>query len=37
MREHLSWRSLGDFILGDGNQITGMDLETAARQALGFA
>jgi hypothetical protein len=33
MREHLSWRSLGDFVLGNGNQITGMHLEEAARRA----
>jgi len=34
MREHLSWRSLGDFVLGNGNQITGMHLEEAARRVL---
>jgi CRISPR-associated protein Csx16 len=34
MREHLSWRSLADFVTGDGNQITGMHLEEAARRAL---
>lgn len=34
LREHLSWRSLADFVTGDGNQITGMHLEEAARRAL---
>lgn len=34
MREHLSWRSLADFVMGDGNQITGMHLEEAGRRAL---
>jgi CRISPR-associated protein Csx16 len=34
LREHLSWRSLADFVTGDGIQITGMHLEEAARRAL---
>lgn len=35
MRKHLSWRSLADFVTGDGNQITGMHLEEAAQRVLG--
>lgn len=34
LREHMSWRALAGCVVGDGNQITGMDLEEAARYAL---
>jgi CRISPR-associated protein Csx16 len=34
LREHMSWRALASCVVGDGNQITGMDLEEAARRAL---
>lgn len=34
MREHCSWRELASFVTGDGNQITGMHLEEAARRVL---
>jgi hypothetical protein len=37
LREHTSWRGLAECVVGDGNQITGMDLEDAARRALGLA
>lgn len=36
LREYMSWRALADCVAGDGNQITGMDLEAAARRALGL-
>lgn len=32
VREHASWRALARYIVGDDNQITGMDLENAARR-----
>ncbi len=36
LREHMSWRELAGCVLGDDNQILGMDLEEAARRALGL-
>jgi hypothetical protein len=36
LREHTSWRELARYVVGDGNRITGMDLEEAARRALGL-
>lgn len=37
LREHMSWRELAGCVLGDDNQILGMDLEEAARRALGLS
>ena len=37
LRDHMSWRALAGCVLGDDNQITGMDLEEAARRALGLS
>lgn len=37
LRDHMSWRALAGCVLGDDNQIDGMDLEEAARRALGLS